>query len=62
MGLKHVLFVTSGLRGTGIVDEVKSIFEKAGVAVSIYDKVESLGVGLHCHGYLLICSTGPDTF
>ncbi len=41
MGLKHVLFVTTGLRGTGIIDEVKGIFEKAGVAVSIYDKVES---------------------
>jgi methanol:N,N-dimethyl-4-nitrosoaniline oxidoreductase len=41
LGLKHVLFVTSGLRGTGIVDELKSNFEKAGVAVSVYDKVES---------------------
>src|SRR5262245_46510431 len=25
MGLKHVLFVTTGLRGTGIIDEMKSI-------------------------------------
>src|SRR6266699_5129999 len=41
MGLKHVLFVTSGLRGTGIVDEIKNNFEKAGVAVTVYDKVES---------------------
>lgn len=41
MGLKHVLFVTSGLRGTGIVDEIKSNFEKAGVTVTVYDKVES---------------------
>ena len=40
-GLKHVLFVTTGLRGTGIIDKVKGIFEKAGVAVSIHDKVES---------------------
>jgi methanol:N,N-dimethyl-4-nitrosoaniline oxidoreductase len=41
MGLKHVLFVTSGLRGTGIIDEMKKNFEQAGVAVTVYDKVES---------------------
>ena len=41
MGLKHVLFVTSGLRGTGIIEDQKSRFEAAGVAVTIYDKVES---------------------
>ena len=41
MGLKHVLFVTSGLSGTGIVDEVRGGFEDAGVAVTVYDKVES---------------------
>ncbi len=41
MRLRHVLFVTSGLRGTGIVDECKRNFEDAGVAVTVYDKVES---------------------
>ena len=41
MGLKHVLFVTSGLRGTGIVDEVRGSFEDSGVAVTVYDGVES---------------------
>ena len=41
MGLKHVLFVTSGLSGTGIIDECKTNFENAGVSVSVYDKVES---------------------
>ena len=41
MGLEHVLFVTSGLSGTGIVDEVEANFKDAGVAVTIYDKVES---------------------
>ncbi len=41
MGLKHVLFVTSGLRGTGIIDNCKKNFEDAGVSVSVYDKVES---------------------
>jgi len=41
MGLQHVLFVTSGLRGTGIIDECKTNFENAGVSVTVYDKVES---------------------
>ncbi|MDP8973634.1 MAG: iron-containing alcohol dehydrogenase family protein [Actinomycetota bacterium] len=41
MGLRHVLFVTSGLRETGIVDECRTNFENAGVAVTVYDKVES---------------------
>jgi Iron-containing alcohol dehydrogenase len=41
MGLKHVLFVTSGLKGTGIIDELKGQFEAEGVAVTVYDKVES---------------------
>ena len=41
MGLTHALFVTSGLRGTGIVDDLKGQFERAGVAVTVYDKVES---------------------
>ncbi|MEY2532511.1 MAG: formaldehyde dismutase / methanol dehydrogenase, partial [bacterium] len=41
IGLKHVLIVTSGLRGTGIVDDVRGNFEDAGVSVTVYDKVES---------------------
>lgn len=41
MGLKHVLFVTSGLRGTGIIEEMRKSFKHAGVAVTVYDKVES---------------------
>jgi formaldehyde dismutase / methanol dehydrogenase len=41
MGVRHVLFVTSGLKGTGIVDECKTNFENAGVSVTVYDKVES---------------------
>ena len=41
MGLRHVLFVTSGLWGTGIIDECKTNFENAGVSVTVYDKVES---------------------
>ena len=41
MGLRHVLFVTSGLEGTGIVDECKTNFENNGVTVTVYDKVQS---------------------
>jgi methanol:N,N-dimethyl-4-nitrosoaniline oxidoreductase len=41
LGLRHVLFVTSGLSGTGIIDECKTNFENAGVSVTVYDKVES---------------------
>ena len=35
MGLRHVLFVTSGLSGTGIIDECKTNFENAGVSVTV---------------------------
>jgi methanol:N,N-dimethyl-4-nitrosoaniline oxidoreductase len=48
MGLKHVLFVTSGLRGTGIVDEMKANFEHSGVSVTVYDKVESNPKDYNC--------------
>ena len=41
MGMKKVLLMTTGLRGTGIVDEVKGIIENAGVSVEVFDKVES---------------------
>jgi methanol:N,N-dimethyl-4-nitrosoaniline oxidoreductase len=41
MGMRHVLFVTSGMRGTGIIDECKTNFENAGVSVTVYDEVES---------------------
>lgn len=41
MGMKKVLLMTTGLRGTGIVDEVKGIVENAGVSVEVFDGVES---------------------
>ncbi|MEM9134842.1 MAG: iron-containing alcohol dehydrogenase [Actinomycetota bacterium] len=41
MGLNRVLLMTTGLRGTGIVDEVKGIVEAAGVSVEVFDRVES---------------------
>ncbi|NQY55963.1 MAG: iron-containing alcohol dehydrogenase [Ilumatobacteraceae bacterium] len=41
LGMQRVLLMTTGLRGTGIVDEVKGIIEAAGVSVEVFDKVES---------------------
>lgn len=41
LGMKKVLLMTTGLRGTGIVDEVKGIIENAGVSVEVFDGVES---------------------
>jgi alcohol dehydrogenase class IV len=40
-GIKKALMVTSGLKGTGIVDEIKQILNHNGVATEIYDKVTS---------------------
>ena len=40
-GMKKALIVTSGLKGTGIVEEIKSILEYNGLATEIYDKVTS---------------------
>ncbi len=41
IGIKHALLVTSGLKGTGIVEEIKGVLNYAGVEVTIYDKVTS---------------------
>jgi len=38
-GMKKALIVTSGLKGTGIIDEIKGVINHAGVAVEVYDKV-----------------------
>jgi alcohol dehydrogenase class IV len=35
-GMKHALIVTTGLRGTGIVDEIEGIVKYAGVATSVF--------------------------
>jgi alcohol dehydrogenase class IV len=37
-GMKKALIVTSGLKGTGIVEELKGVINYAGVATDIYDK------------------------
>lgn len=41
IGIKHALLVTTGLKGTGIVDEIKGVLNHAGVEVTIFDKVTS---------------------
>ncbi|MBW1801428.1 MAG: iron-containing alcohol dehydrogenase [Deltaproteobacteria bacterium] len=40
-GIKHALLVTTGLKGTGIVDEVEGVLKANGVAVTRFDKVTS---------------------
>jgi formaldehyde dismutase / methanol dehydrogenase len=40
-GIKKALIVTSGLKGTGIVDEIKGSLSYHGIAVDLYDKVGS---------------------
>lgn len=39
--IKHALIVTTGLRGTGIVDQVHSVLTNNGVAATVFDKVTS---------------------
>ncbi len=38
-GMKKALIVTSGLKGTGVIDEIKGVINYAGVATEIYDKI-----------------------
>jgi alcohol dehydrogenase class IV len=40
-GMKKALIVTSGLKGTGVVEEIKGIINYAGVSTEIYDKITS---------------------
>ncbi len=39
LGMKNALIVTTGLKGTGIVDELQGILKSAGVESSVYDNV-----------------------
>ncbi|HEY78858.1 MAG TPA: iron-containing alcohol dehydrogenase [Dehalococcoidia bacterium] len=41
IGIKKALIVTTGLKGTGIVDEINQILTTNGVATEIYNKVTS---------------------
>jgi len=40
-GITNALVVTTGLKGTGIVEEVCSVLKNAGIAYTIFDKVTS---------------------
>ena len=40
-GIKHALLVTTGLHGTGIVDEVEGVLKAAGLAVTRFENVSS---------------------
>ena len=40
-GIKHTLLVTTGLRGTGIVDEVEGVLKANGIAVTRFENVTS---------------------
>ena len=40
-GITHALLVTTGLKGTGIIDEVEGILKNAGVAVTVFAGVTS---------------------
>lgn len=41
IGIRHALIVSSGLKGTGILDEVTGVLKSAGIAVSVYAGVTS---------------------
>lgn len=40
-GMKKALIVTSGLKGSGIIEEIKGVINYAGVSTEIYDKITS---------------------
>ena len=40
-GMKKALIVTTGLEGTGIVEEIKGILNSNGIATEIFDKITS---------------------
>lgn len=40
-GIKHALIVTTGLHGTGIVDEVEGVLKAAGLSVTRFENVSS---------------------
>lgn len=40
-GIKHALMVTTGLNGTGILEEVEGVLKSQGIAVTIFDGITS---------------------
>ena len=54
-GIKKALIVTTGLKGTGIIDEIRQILTVNGVANETYDMVIlDTAPGAHCDVELLI--------
>ena len=51
-GIKHALLVTTGLKTTGIVDEIDSILNQAGVATTVFDKVTTNPKDYECYAGL----------
>lgn len=41
VGMKNAMITTTGLKGTGIVEEIDAILKQGGIATVIYDKVTS---------------------
>jgi len=39
LGMTNALIVTTGLRGTGIVETIQGVLKSAGVASEVFDKV-----------------------
>ena len=50
LGFKRSLLGTSGLRGTGIVEDVAGKIKYQGVDVVVYDKIESNPKDYNCYG------------
>jgi methanol:N,N-dimethyl-4-nitrosoaniline oxidoreductase len=48
LGFSRALLVTTGLRGSGIVEDLKGKLEHQGVEVALYDKVESNPKDYNC--------------
>lgn len=47
-GIKHALLVTTGLKGTGIIEEVEGVLKTAGVSVTVFDGVTSNPKDFEC--------------
>jgi len=47
-GIRHALLVTTGLRNTGIIDEVEGVLKQAGIAVTIFAGVTSNPKDFEC--------------
>jgi methanol:N,N-dimethyl-4-nitrosoaniline oxidoreductase len=63
LGFKKTLLMTSGLRGTGIIDDIVGKLEHEGVETVVYDKVESNPKDYNVmDGYQLYSENNCDSF